>query len=109
MGADAVHPIIQTDPFLGQITFNDQSRILVGDDPDLPVGSIADRVPVPESIHFRWSKRLVARAERTESAAPLNRLDEKISRSLPSLLGDDYPSAKYRISSKFRHALLQTL
>jgi hypothetical protein len=108
MGADTVHPIVQTDSLFGKIPLNNQGRIFIGDNPDLPIRRIVRRTPVSESIHFRGGKRFIPWAERTKSTTSLDRLDEKVSRSLPSLLGDDYPSAKYRISTKFRHTPLQT-
>jgi hypothetical protein len=104
--SNTVHSIIETDPLFGKVTLDDQSRILVRYDPDLPIGSIIHRSFVPESINLRWGKRLVSGTKRTESTAYLGYLNQEIGRSFSSLLGDDYPSAKNRISSKFRHAPL---
>ena len=102
VGANSVHHIIQSVGPALDLSFHTQYRILVGDDPDLPVWRIGG-AGWPDGKDFMGRLVFVPVAERAAGHGGRRFRREEITRSPTPVGGDDDPMSLYRVPTKFRH------
>ena len=95
MGPDAIHFVIDSDPFLVEISFYDQRRIFIGHHSEFPPWGIIGLGRVaPIDEDFCWSCIFIAGTERAESSLNNLFLNDKVCRTSAALLGNNYPATE---------------
>jgi hypothetical protein len=97
MGADTVHPVIETFPLLVEISLDDQGRIFIGHNTEFPAGGVGvSPLPAVDQHLVRGCFSLPG-TERAEAALDLVFLHQKIGRPLAPFLGNNNPTAENRV------------
>src|ERR1700746_2358706 len=105
--ADAVHAIEQAFAFAIQAPFNSQSRKFIRDNSTRPSRRVLARAVAPVGENFRRRLAFIAGTERAGgSSFDLNTFADEIERPLPTLGGNNDPTARDRIPAKFRQTSL---
>src|SRR5437588_9784959 len=104
MRAHAVHLVKHAVRLAVQVAFNAQRGKFVGDNAQVPPGSIAALFSGAVSQNLRRRLLLIAGTKRTEAPAfDLYALTGEVTRTPRAIGGDDYPASCDRIFSQLRH------